>query len=800
MSTRRLTDPTGFPARVLARTGRALVAAALGWATLFAWRDLVAEPHRLIQGALLGAILIAAVGGLLRARRTAWPFVLLAQSVVLVSWVQSRSNGRSGLGALIPTPDGVRRTVDVIVQGANDVNTYASPVSTKHPEAVEYLLVLGLVVILAIDLFGVGLRRSSWAGLPVVIALTVPVSVLDQGLSPVVFGACALLFVLLLAGDESERIRTWARRVGGGPGVTSSADEAHSAGPGITGARPGGLRATAAGIGTVAAVTAFVIPAFVPVGVGVDWDGFGSGSGANGRAPVKLTNPIVDLHRNLTQGGKTPLVTATTNDPEREYLRMTVLDVFDGARWKPSKRDLPEENKTNGSILPPPGMTAVSPGERIAWSLRITDDFETAWLPAPYPLARVSTEDSDWRYDARTLDFLRVDEETGEGVRYELTALHPRIDATDLESAGPPPPAVREALTLLPDGLPPALADIARRVTASATTDYGRAVLLQNWFRVDGDFEYSTEPDSGNSADALERFITTDRIGYCEQFAASMALMARTLGIPARVVIGFLRPDRLEDRTLIYTADGLHAWPELYFEGSGWVRFEPTPPGRSGNAPTWTRQQTVPTDIPTQAPTAQPVQPTARPTIERDPGGGTAHEAESSPPYAYLALGAAGLVLLVIPGLIRHRRRKQRLSFGEGVDREAAAAALWTELLSTAVDLGLDLPTHRSIRSVAETLTRRFGGTAEDRAALDELVLLLERARYGQPGPMPVDEHARMVAQVRRWSRLFTRTASARARVGAAVAPRSVLFRRSVRTPAVGAETSVRTEAAALVD
>ena len=74
--------------------------------------------------------------------------------------------------------------------------------------------------------------------------------------------------------------------------------------------------------------------------------------------------------------------------------------------------------------------------------------------------------------------------------------------------------------------------------------------------------------------DLLAAFVTNDRVGYCEQFAAAMAAMGRVLGIPSRVVVGFLDGTTQESGRILYTSDDRHAWPEMYFTGVGWVRFE----------------------------------------------------------------------------------------------------------------------------------------------------------------------------------------------------------------------------------
>ena len=117
-------------------------------------------------------------------------------------------------------------------------------------------------------------------------------------------------------------------------------------------------------------------------------------------------------------------------------------------------------------------------------------------------------------------------------------------------------------------------------------------MALQNWFREN--FDYSTDVNLGNGSDDLVRFLSEGeggRTGYCEQFAAAMAVMARELGIPARVAVGFLQPEHIEGDTWVYSSHDLHAWPELFFSGSGWVRFEPTPSTRASGVPEYTQQE-----------------------------------------------------------------------------------------------------------------------------------------------------------------------------------------------------------------
>jgi transglutaminase-like putative cysteine protease len=111
-------------------------------------------------------------------------------------------------------------------------------------------------------------------------------------------------------------------------------------------------------------------------------------------------------------------------------------------------------------------------------------------------------------------------------------------------------------------------------VTASATTPYDKAIALKNWFRAN--FEYSLTVERGHSNDAMLNFLSIKK-GYCEQFSGTFAAMARAIGLPTRVVVGFT-PGILRSDGLYHVAGRhAHAWDEVWFDGYGWVAFDPTP-------------------------------------------------------------------------------------------------------------------------------------------------------------------------------------------------------------------------------
>ncbi|HYF74657.1 MAG TPA: transglutaminase-like domain-containing protein, partial [Nocardioides sp.] len=382
---------------------------------------------------------------------------------------------------------------------------------------------------------------------------------------------------------------------------------------------------------------------------------------------------------------------------------------------------------------------------------------ESRWLPTQYPASNVQAE-GDWRFDDSTMDFLAVPEDlTTAGLQYTMSAVELQLSAERLENAGSSAGKVNESFTDYPADIPRIVRELAASVTQDETTRFEKAVALQNWFRSTGGFEYSLETRAtGNGVDALTTFLTEGpdgRTGYCEQFASAMTLMARVLGIPARVAIGFLTPEPSGPNTWIYSSHDMHAWPELYFEGSGWVRFEPTPARRATDVPAYTVNG-VPDDpgpsetTQTRSASATPG-PTNRPTQSTGAADSAADdEGDAGVNWGPLAGVTGGVALvtavLLLPSLARRRRRERRLASG-------GPEEIWAELRDTAADLRVPWPASRSPRETRDALVGYLGrpvdSSTPDRPAHGEhvspegaeafgrLVRDLERLRYSRsPG------------------------------------------------------------------
>lgn len=723
----------------------ALLAALTTWLALWAWRGFVALPSGYLDPMFATVGLIALTGIALRALRARALVALVGQVVVVALWLTHLWAPAQALGGWIPTSASTAEVVTLLGRGVAAAQAYAAPVPEAAPEIHVVLVAAGTLVALLVDLLAVGLRRVPVAGLPLLAVYTAPLSILADGVGWWIFAAGAVGFLALIASDEARRIEHWGRAVPRRGTVKDTAG-------GLVASTS--LRTSARRIGLTATTLAVVSPLVVPTVTG----GFlpGSGPGGDGGGTVTITNPMVNLRRDLVRGDDIELLRIRTGDGNPEYLRIAVLDAFDGLSWKPTDREIPPEQQADGVLPRPPGLDSDVARRQVRYEVSVDDAFESVWLPAPYPVTSMEVP-GDWRYDTATFDFVSGDKSQGiAGLEYSLSGLDVTPSSQRLIAAGPAPEDVVDRYTHLPEDMPGTLGDLAEEVTTGAESRFEQAVALQRWFRDDGGFEYSLDPDPGTGTDDLERFLDEDRgrVGYCEQFAASMALMGRTLGIPSRVAVGFLRADPVGDDEYVYRAYDLHAWPEMYFEGAGWVRFEPTPNDRAESVPGYTagsfEQPRPEDDVPT--PSAAPSAPAPELPEDRLRGedvaaadGGGSSGGGGSARWVLAALGL--LLLLLTPWLARTLVQRRR--WATATTPAAAAEAGWRELRDTVLDLRLPWDDSVTLRTRARAVAAELGRTSgplregfvrgglegagadpEAAAALGRLVVDVERARY----------------------------------------------------------------------
>ncbi len=729
--------------------GLALAAGTASYLTLLSWDRLAVNSASYLLPLFWLTAATVLTGLVLRALPLPRPAVVLFHSVVMGLLTLAALAPTTAIGGLLPTTGTFRAAVLNVQAAVEAAQQWQAPVPADVPEFAPLMILLGAAVVLCVDVLAVTLRNVPLAGFPLLAAFTAPVSIVD-GVSWFGFAIAAAAYVLLLVADQSERLAPWGRS-----GVVTTAQQGRSQDglppqqPSLRDDQPhrvsfGGLLPAGAALGAAGIAAAALTPAFIPQGVAL-FDG--PGNLAGGGEGVTINNPLVDLRRDLVRGADEPLLVVET--PQRPtYWRFTALENFDGEAWRPGDRQIPEEQAAVGTLPGAPGLAARTARTEYAAQVRVDPGFDSIWLPLPYPATEIAVSEGDWRYDVSTLDVLSADRGlTLAGLEYDLTALD--VDPSPAELVASPATAsdIQITNTKLPDQMPEYVEQLAREVTQDSRSRFESMVMLQDWFRQDGGFVYSTDPGSGNGLEQLRAFLNEERIGYCEQFASAMALMARTLNIPARVAVGFLGADPVPgaDGEWVFSSHDLHAWPEVYFEGAGWVRFEPTPQDRATAVPVYTSDPIPgPEDAPepTAAPSAEP-EPTAGPTAA--PTTEDAATSDSSTSLRPFLIGA-GVVLvlgaLASPALFRRSLRRRRLS---GRDDAGGVEDAWVELRATALDLGRDWDDTVTLRQRARGLVEDLVPSSSSRppgtsrtslvdpsalAALEQLVVTVERARY----------------------------------------------------------------------
>ena len=717
----------------------AALAAAASCFTILGWSGLAVDSSGYTRPLVLLAVGVALGGVVLRSLGLPRPVVVTAQALGVAEALHLSWAGELAAAGWWPTAASVREVSATLGRAAEASQQWAAPVP-KEVTAFDPLLVLvGAGVVLLVDLVAVTCRRATLAGLPLLAAFTLPVAV-TGGMRWEHFVLAAGAFLLLVAAEQLHAVGRWGR-----PLVAESQDGAPT-GPSTTarmlGRNGGALVRVLAPSLLLAVAGSLVVP---------DGSGFLSGgSGGGDSSDVRIQNPIADLRRDLVLGPDVNLLRVRTSDPDPSYLRISVLDSFDGDTWRPSRRDLPPSQGLDGEMPPPVGLDERVEQRRHRYELETMEELESDWLPLPFP-AVAADAPGDWRYDDDTLDVTTTDEDLDTAdLLYSAVGLRLTPTARQLVEAPPAPAGISSAGTDLPfeDEVPAWLDGLVTEVTQGADSDFEQAVALQDWFRDTTNFTYSTERPSGNGLQDLETFLGPDgRVGYCEQFASAMAVMARVAGIPARVAVGFLRPDALNPGTWMFSAHDLHSWPELFFAGVGWVRFEPTPADRAPSVPGYTTQQ-VPRVAEETGPSASASAPSPtrglRPedSISSEPDEATER---GSSRWWWVPLGLAVAVLLLLgPRLLRARHRRLRADAASRGGARGVEAA-WDEVRATALDLGhhwddgatLRAQQHRLVRLLREApVGSRASGAAapapvdEVRAALEQMVTSLERARF----------------------------------------------------------------------
>lgn len=679
---------------------------------------------------------------------------------------------------IVPTPATIAGLRADVSTAFADIAELAAPVPARPGILLLAVGGVGLVAIL-VDLLASVLNRAALAGLPLLGLYTVPVAVDRDGIGwlPFVLGAAG--FCWLLAAEHGTTVRGWGR-----PFHTGTRGDA-------TTTRTGTGALVAGRLAVLGIVLAVLIPAGVPA---LSAEGlhslFETGlPGSGGGRTVTAINPVTELRGQLTQDKPVNLLRIRTDDERPFYTRLATLERFTGTGWTLRDMTAKQNDRVRRGV---PNVSGISPGTPTVTqrtSIEVLGLSQSRYLPLYSNPTSVDVR-GDWRFD-RSSEAVFSTVDTTENLRYRFDSRRVEYSPEMLRSASQPNPG--DSTVKRYTELKNADASVRRQVdelVQGATTEYDKAVAINNFFSPENGFKYTLKTSAGTSESAIVAFLD-NRQGYCEQYASAMAYMARLAGLPARVAIGFGYGTQQGNSWLITSHDA-HAWVEIMFPGIGWVPFDPTPPNGTGNTGdlSWVDDATTDEGQSTeQTPTEQeqaagpevaPVAPEPSQSVDAAAAAKAASDAKGTGWLALALLILAWVVgvlaviaLVVTPALVRHRMRAKRLAaLRNGGDPTSAAHAAWDEVVDTLVDLDAGSESGETPRGLSKRL--RANGLDESvQGALTLLASAEEQARYA-PKVHAVPGLAEAVVAVR--SALHQRTPRRR-RIRAEFLPPSTLER-----------------------
>ena len=717
----------------------------------------MARHLRWLTGALALALATARLTRLLQPTTSgpSWVVVVLAMAVMggvitwvaasyRISWISVASINLAAIviaGLRIMTPDtlalGLVPTPETFDALASEMS-FAAEVFRFG--AAPVLPIPGLIAAIG-SLFWIfgGLLAASavteraWIGSAPALAFYLQLATLDRRNSTVAWIAAFAIIATLsvLASGPGEDRRTGRLRDSGGLMITRR-----------SGALPAALAAIMIVTG-VAATSAFA--STVPEAGSIDWranSGIGTGLYGQGSS----LNLFVGLQQNVVSLSDDPVFYARVSDsaPDNSelYWRLISLDVFDGQNWIPGAQTFSQQGE---SRYERDEWQFQGPTIEMSARVRIAG-LTQQLLPVLYSTTAFESPNRliDDSFRVREDGSIGIDVRSREGWEYEFRADVPSPDIAQLASLGgelspifdeavtqgaidleprpvnfvPRPPEVDPYLEL-PDEVSLAVKSAAREITEPGFTRFEKALILEAFFRDGDNFIYSTEVSTGHSSLDLEAWLLDPesenfRTGYCEQFATAMAVMARSLGLPSRVVLGFTPGDVVnqEDGSelIVVRERNAHAWVEIWMDGQGWVRFDPTP--RSDGINRSLGQQEIGFDARAYVPApddAEAVGGTDRLPGERDPILPDFDEflGDSTPdlrtgegirvpgwaPWALLLVVAT--VALPVYKSVRRRRRLAAVAVGN-------IEVAWMEITDRLRDLGSDVSEDLTPLEIAE--------------------------------------------------------------------------------------------------
>ena len=727
---------------MISRVVDALVAAAATIAAILGLTTLTENAMWL--GRAVWACLAVAAAGLLMRRLTSVKVLVLLGQVVLTAWTVVALFATDRLWYGLPGPEAWQRVAELGNECVAVMQRYAAPIPAT--EGVQFALVAAVAgLAILVDYLAVTEEMPGVAGLPLLAAFLTAAANGGSSLSPWFFVVGAVMWLVLVARQGRGRVQRWSTTVASLRTPVTDTD--------VESQVMWGFGNVARQLGVVAVIAAVLLPAVIPhLPTRYILDGLGRSDGSTGRGGRVGFSSTVDLTRSLQSGDDNIVMTYRTSAPSAPPLRVVVASNYFGGNWSSRPVAAPTQQLNHSRVI----ASQVTVADR---QLQV----ESNYLSSPNvasvaPVVAADFGGTAWYADPATGDLFAQARPDS----YSLTYREVDVTSEQLQAGIPGASSGRntpdvQAATTVDAAIAAQVSAITATVTAGTTSPYAAATAIQKWLRTDGGFNYSlqipeTVLDENGSpiTDPTLKFLRS-KTGYCVQFASTMVMMARAKGIPARLALGFL-PGSQEDGLYTVRSSDAHAWPELYFPGVGWLRFEPTPAVRTGTAPTYTIPATAPVPGATTSATTAPGSTGSATTTDRDPGApevdaATAVQTGSfgdrvqawlrEPLHLLLVavfLGLLGSLVLPFTAYLVNRRRRSRAA-----SPAELAEAQWDELVSRLGYLGVPQPSGGgTLREWRKHYVREAFLDPHADAAMGTVVATLEQSRYARPGSAPV--------------------------------------------------------------
>ncbi|HEX5096108.1 MAG TPA: DUF3488 and transglutaminase-like domain-containing protein, partial [Acidimicrobiia bacterium] len=694
----------------------------------------------------VAAFLPAAVFAIAERRRWHWlaaPLLTAAAGLWLAIFVDSPDETVAG----IPTGAALTTFRADITDAPHVLRSATVPV-VPIGAALVLAVVATLVCALATELIARRLDAPLGAIGPSV-ALFVAVSALGSGRwAPTtgIYAGVVVLYLISLQHAEMTARRTWFQ--------SSRSRRSQYATGGIV-------------AGVVVVLLALTLGPLFPGARGAAWINYRSLGAGQGASVLNTPSPLVSIAAKLAgDRSENEVFRVKTDDKLGYYWRVIALDSFSRDDWS-----LNADRKSASSLRGPTN----APGSKLVdQSFTLSRTIDPYWLPAAYRPIDIDLEGANVLPQSSSL-FLNGNLAN---TRYAVKSEIPGPSLEKLQGVTFADLQGQRELTELPDSFSERARGKADEKTAGKSTPYDIAAALEAYFQDPNEFTYDTSVDLRSSTNAIDAFLFEQRRGFCEQFAAAFAELARAKGIPSRIAVGYQQGtfDKKSNEWVVREKDA-HAWPEVWLgEEIGWYAFEPTPSRFNGTTgrgdaeanpgqnpanpgdPTTTVPGTTPETTPGSTPqTAPPPN-----QINVDPESNTAAKPKSTGEKVLTGiLVVAGLFFVLITTtiivlVVRATRRTKRRRNDPDPRRRVLGA--WTEALERLTAAGvIRRPSATSLEFALRQAPADGAGDAGP--PLMELARLHTAALYA--ADVPTDEEAEQA-----WSCVDQIDAAVKNRVG----------------------------------